>query len=75
MDLVSIREGCYICSKTDYIMAQEILDFKRWAIKIPRFNMDHRAIIAEIRLGQVLLTAPMSVVNDHFLESPFSETI
>jgi hypothetical protein len=48
-----VREGHYICSKTDYIMAQEILDFKRWAIKIPWFNMDPRAIITEIRLGKM----------------------
>ena len=46
------RNGGYIRSKTCYVLAQEFGDFKRWAIKIPRLNTDHRAIIAEIRLGK-----------------------
>ena len=29
-------------------MAQELPDFKCWAIKIPRVHTDHRAIIAEM---------------------------
>jgi exonuclease III len=45
------RNERYYRSRTDYIMAQEIGDFQRWAIKIPRIHTDHRAIIAELRLG------------------------
>jgi hypothetical protein len=38
----------YRQSKTDYILAQELSDFKRWAIKFPRVHTGHCAIIAEM---------------------------
>lgn len=36
-------------------MAQHISDFRRWAIKIPRFDTDHRAIVTEITLGKLYI--------------------
>jgi len=42
------RQGRYIRSTTDYILAERPLEFRRWAIKIPRYNSDHRAIVAEL---------------------------
>jgi hypothetical protein len=45
----------YICSRTDYVMAQEISDFKRWVIKTPCFHTDHRAIVTEICLGKLYI--------------------
>ena len=42
------REGRYIRSVTDYILAQHPLEFSRWAIKTPRHNSDHRAIVVEL---------------------------
>ena len=42
----------YIQSKTCYILAQELGDFKCWAIKIPHFNTDHCTIITEICLSK-----------------------
>jgi len=49
------HDGNYLRSKTCYIMAQEITDFKRWAIKIPRYDTDHRAILAEMHLSKAYI--------------------
>jgi hypothetical protein len=43
------HESNYKWSKTDYILAQELYDFKCWAIKIPQINTNHHAIIAEMK--------------------------
>ena len=42
------REGRYIRSTIDYVLADNPLEFTRWVIKIPRFNSDHRAIVTEL---------------------------
>jgi hypothetical protein len=61
------REGHYVRSKTDYILAQELSDFRRWAIKIPRVNTDHRAIIAEMKLGRLsIFIVSIQLVEDAF---------
>jgi hypothetical protein len=39
----------------DYILVQEVYDFKRWAIKIPRVDTDHHAIIAEMKTDHFYL--------------------
>jgi hypothetical protein len=45
------REGRYIRSTTDYVLAQQPLEFTRWAIKTPRYNSDHRAIVVELTVN------------------------
>ena len=40
--------GRYQQSKTDYILAQELSDFKHWVIKFPQVHTDHHAILAEM---------------------------
>ena len=44
------RSGRYIRSTTDYVLSQDPFAFSRWAIKIPRYHSDHRAIVTELRL-------------------------
>jgi hypothetical protein len=34
-------------------MAQNVSNFQRWVIKIPRFDTDHHAIVAEIAFGKL----------------------
>jgi hypothetical protein len=71
------REGHYVRSKTDYILAQELSDFRRWAIKIPRVNTDHRAIIAEMKLGRLYIhrqyTTCRRRLPDFPIQRPLSE--
>jgi hypothetical protein len=71
------REGHYVRSKTDYILAQELSDFRRWAIKIPRVNTDHRAIIAEMKLGRLYIhrqyTTCQRRLPDFPIQWPLSE--
>ena len=43
-----LREGRYVRSVTDCILTKNPERFVRWAVKIPRYNSDHRALIAEI---------------------------
>ena len=44
------REGHYIRSVTDYVLAEHPDDFDRWAIKCPRYaDSDHRLIVVELR--------------------------
>ena len=49
------RQDHYIHSVTDCILAESPNDFSRWAIKIPRYDSDHRAIIAELQLSHTRL--------------------
>jgi len=46
-----MRQGHYIRSVTDYILAEAVENFSRWAIRYPRYDSDHRAIVAELRLA------------------------
>ena len=51
----SVKKGTIFESRTDYVIAQDVSDFRRWAIKIPRFDTDHRAIGAEITFGKLYI--------------------
>ena len=67
------KKGATFAARLIILWLKKFLDLRRWAIKIPRFNTDHRAIIAEITLGKMYIHRTMSLVDDPFL-IPFSET-
>ena len=46
-----VRNGRYVHSVTDCILAEHPDTFSRWAVKQPRYYSDHRALIAEILLA------------------------
>jgi hypothetical protein len=68
------RNGRYVRSKTDYILAQEISDFTRWAIKIPRVHTDHRAIIAEMKLDRFYMHRRYTSCRRHLPVFSFTTT-
>jgi hypothetical protein len=47
------QDGCYLWRKMDYVLAQEISDFRLWATKIPQVCIDHHAIIAQMTLDRL----------------------
>jgi hypothetical protein len=49
------QEGRYLRSWTDYVIAQDVSDFRHWAIKISCFDTDHHAIMAEITFGKLYI--------------------
>ena len=69
------RTGRYIRSKTCYILAQELADFKRWAIKIPRIDTDHRAIIAEMHLDRFYMHRRYTCCRRHLPDFPFQRPL
>lgn len=44
------RQNRYVRTVTDCILAESPEEFSRWAVKIPRYDSDHRALIAELQL-------------------------
>jgi hypothetical protein len=58
-------------------LAQELSDFKRWAIKSPRVHTDHRAIIAEMTTDRFYIhkryTTCRRQLPDFPLQYPLSE--
>jgi hypothetical protein len=47
--------GSCLRSQTDYVMAQNVSHFRHWVIKIPRFDTDHHASMAEITFGKLYI--------------------
>ena len=45
------RQNRYIRTVTDCILVESPKEFSRWAVKIPRYDSDHRALIAELQLN------------------------
>jgi hypothetical protein len=56
-------------------LAQELSDFKRWAIKFPRVHTDHRAIIAEMTTDRFYIHKRYTTCRlpDFPLQYPLSE--
>jgi hypothetical protein len=65
------RENNYRWSKMDYILVQELYDFKRWAIKIPQVDTDHRAIIAEMKTDHFYLHRRYTTCQQQLPNFPF----
>jgi hypothetical protein len=70
-----VREGRYICSKTDYIMAQEILDFKLGQSRFLGLIQIIVLLSQRFDLVRCMFTAPMSVVDDPFFRSPLQRPL
>ena len=64
----------YVRSRTDYVLAQDVSDFRRWVIKIPRFDTDHRAIVTEITFGKLYIHRDLCELSTYPSSIPFSET-
>jgi Reverse transcriptase (RNA-dependent DNA polymerase) len=47
------RNSQWIKSTTDCLLSEQPNLFRRWAIKIPRFDSDHRAIIGEVMINSI----------------------
>jgi exonuclease III len=58
------RDNRHIQSVTDCILSDKPETFQRWAIKIPRFDTDHRAILAEIDIDNTSIAR-----HRHYLHS------
>jgi hypothetical protein len=65
------RENNYRWSKMDYILVQELYDFKHWAIKIPQVDTDHRAIIAEMKTDHFYLHQRYTTCQQQLPNFPF----
>lgn len=46
------REGCLLRSTTDWILAEQLEDIVKWALKCPRgYHSDHRLLLVELSLA------------------------